>query len=189
MSQADNYISIAEFSKRANISKQRVYQLLNKGLKDFVMEIDGVKMLDIRALERYEKKESNSRLEQPLEQDIESNQKAREQEPLREKADTESNSRLEQYLNKGLNDALIKTIELLQEELKAKNEHIENLTRLLDQSQHLQAQAINKLPEPKKTEPGADAVEVSEPGQTEKKKKGIFNIFKRKSKREVQENE
>ena len=157
MSQADNYISIAEFSKRANISKQRVYQLLNKGLKDFVMEIDGVKMLDIRALERYEKKENNSRLEQDF--------------------------------NKGLNDALIKTIELLQEELKAKNEHIENLTRLLDQSQHLQAQAINKLPEPKKTEPGADAVEVSESGRTEKKKKGIFNIFKRKSKREVQENE
>ena len=49
----DKYITVAEFSKRANISKQRVYQLLNKRLKEFVQEVDGKKMLDIRALESF----------------------------------------------------------------------------------------------------------------------------------------
>ena len=151
MSQESNYISIAEFSKRANISKQRVYQLLNKSLKDFVKEVDGVKMLHIQALERYQRKENKSRIEQGFEQDF----------------------------NNPLNDTLIKTIELLQEQLSVKDRQIEELTRLLDQSQHLQAQTTNKLPEPKAEEPGT-VVELSEPGQTEKKKKGIFNLFNRK---------
>ena len=151
MSQESNYISIAEFSKRANISKQRVYQLLNKSLKDFVKEVDGVKMLHIQALERYQRKENKSRIEQGFEQDF----------------------------NNPLNDTLIKTIELLQEQLSVKDRQIEELTRLLDQSQHLQAQTTNKLPEPKAEEPGT-VVELSEPEQTEKKKKGIFNLFNRK---------
>lgn len=155
MSQESNYISIAEFSKRANISKQRVYQLLKKSLKDFVKEVDGVKMLHIQALERYQSKENKSRVEQGFEQDF----------------------------NNHLNDTLIKTIELLQEQLSVKDRQIEELTRLLDQSQHLQAQTTNKLPEPKAEEPGT-VVEVSEPGQTEKKKKGIFNLFNRKKKTE-----
>lgn len=151
MSQESNYISIAEFSKRANISKQRVYQLLNKSLKDFVKEVDGVKMLHIQALERYQRKENKSRIEQGFEQDF----------------------------NNPLNDTFIKTIELLQEQLSVKDRQIEELTRLLDQSQHLQAQTTNRLPEPKAEEPGT-VVELSEPGQTEKKKKGIFNLFNRK---------
>lgn len=155
MSQESNYISIAEFSKRANISKQRVYQLLNKSLKDFVKEVDGVKMLHIQALERYQRKENKSRIEQGFEQDF----------------------------NNPLNDTLIKTIELLQEQLSVKDRQIEELTRLLDQSQHLQAQTTNKLPEPKAEEPGT-VVELSEPGQTEKKKKGIFNLFNRKKRTE-----
>ena len=151
MSQESNYISIAEFSKRANISKQRVYQLLNKSLKDFVKEVDGVKMLHIQALERYQRKENKSRIEQGFEQDF----------------------------NNHLNDTLIKTIELLQEQLSVKDRQIEELTRLLDQSQHLQAQTTSKLPEPKAEEPGT-VVELSEPGQTEKKKNRIFNLFNRK---------
>ena len=155
MSQESNYISIAEFSKRANISKQRVYQLLNKSLKDFVKEVDGVKMLHIQALERYQRKENKSRIEQGFEQDF----------------------------NNPLNDTLIKTIELLQEQLSVKDRQIEELTRLLDQSQHLQAQTTNKLPEPKAEEPGT-VVELSEPGQTEKKKKGIFILFNRKKRTE-----
>lgn len=154
MSQESNYISVAEFSKRANISKQRVYQLLNKSLKDFVKEVDGVKMLHIQALEWYQRKENKSRIEQGFEQDF----------------------------NNPLNDTLIKTIELLQEQLSVKDRQIEELTRLLDQSQHLQAQTTNKLPEPKAEEPGADAAEVSPEQDQEEKptKKGILKkLFSR----------
>lgn len=66
----DNYITVAEFSKRANISKQRVYQILNKGLKEFVQEVDGVKMIHIKALERYEHKENYSTIEQENNQEL-----------------------------------------------------------------------------------------------------------------------
>lgn len=90
-----------------------------------------------------------------------------------------------EYIPTQIIDTLNKTIELLQNQLEEKDNHIKELTRLLDQSQHLQAQTTSKLPEPKTEEPGTDAVEVSEP----KKKKGIFNLFNKKSKREVQENE
>ena len=66
----NNYITVAEFSKRANISKQRVYQLLNKSLKEFVQEVDGKKIIDIKGLELFKNNENNSRLEQAFEQDL-----------------------------------------------------------------------------------------------------------------------
>lgn len=94
-----------------------------------------------------------------------------------------------EYMPTQIFDTLNKTIELLQNQLKEKDKQIEELHNIINTNQHLQAGTIQRLTAPKKEEPGADAVEVSEPGQTEKKKKGIFNIFKRKRKREAQENE
>ena len=159
MSQESNYISIAEFSKRANISKQRVYQLLNKSLKDFVKEVDGVKMLHIQALERYQKKENKSRVEQGFEQDF----------------------------NNPLNDSLIKTIEVLQEQLSVKDRQIEELNnRLAETTQALhQAQELTH----REQDLTAKNVLMLESQEQKKKKKGIFNLFNKKSKREVQEDE
>lgn len=159
MSQESNYISIAEFSKRANISKQRVYQLLNKSLKDFVKEVDGVKMLHIQALERYKSKENKSRVEQGFEQDF----------------------------NNPLNDSLIKTIEVLQEQLSVKDRQIEELNnRLAETTQALhQAQELTH----REQDLTAKNVLMLESQEQKKKKKGIFNLFNKKSKREAQENE
>lgn len=159
MNQESNYISIAEFSKRANISKQRVYQLLNKSLKDFVKEVDGVKMLHIQALERYQSKENKSRLKQGFEQE----------------------------LNNPLNDSLIKTIEVLQEQLSVKDRQIEELNnRLAETTQALhQAQELTH----REQDLNAKNVLMLESQEQKKKKKGIFNLFNKKSKREVQENE
>ena len=159
MSQESNYISIAEFSKRANISKQRVYQLLNKSLSDFVKEVDGVKMLHIQALERYQSKGNKSRVEQGFEQD----------------------------LNNPLNDSLIKTIEVLQEQLSVKDRQIEELNnRLAETTQALhQAQELTH----REQDLNAKNVLMLESQEQKKKKKGIFNLFNKKSKREVQENE
>lgn len=159
MSQESNYISIAEFSKRANISKQRVYQLLNKSLKDFVKEVDGVKMLHIQALERYQSKENKSRVEQGFEQDF----------------------------NNPLNDSLIKTIEVLQEQLSVKDRQIEELNnRLAETTQALhQAQELTH----REQDLNAKNVLMLESQEQKKKKKGIFNLFNKKSKREEQENE
>lgn len=159
MSQESNYISIAEFSKRANISKQRVYQLLNKSLKDFVKEVDGVKMLHISALEHYQSKVNKSRVEQRFEQDF----------------------------NNPLNDSLIKTIEVLQEQLSVKDRQIEELNnRLAETTQALhQAQELTH----REQDLTAKNVLMLESQEQKKKKKGIFNLFNKKSKSEVKENE
>lgn len=70
------YITIAEFAEKAGVSKQAIYQRLNKGLKEYFKVIDGVKMLNISALEELYGKE----LEQDIEQEIEQESQANSQE-------------------------------------------------------------------------------------------------------------
>lgn len=87
-----------------------------------------------------------------------------------------------EYIPTQILDTLNKTIELLQTQLKEKDNHIKELTKLLDQSQQLQGGTIQRLTEPKKEEPGADVAEVSpEQNQEEKPtKKGILKkLFSR----------
>lgn len=55
----NEYISIAEFAERANISKQAVYQQLDKKLKSYFKEIDGKKYINIKALDLYNEENSN----------------------------------------------------------------------------------------------------------------------------------
>lgn len=50
----DEYLSIAEFAKRAGVTKQAVYLRLNKDLKPYLNELDGKKCLNIKALELYD---------------------------------------------------------------------------------------------------------------------------------------
>lgn len=99
----NNYITVSEFATKAGISKQRVYQLLNKSLKEFVQEIDGKKVIDIKGLELFENNENHSRLEQAFEQD----------------------------LNKTLIDTLNTTIELLNKQLAEKDKQITALTEIV----------------------------------------------------------
>lgn len=61
--QDKEYISIAEFAEQAGVSKQAVYQRLNKSLKAYVKAVDGKKSIDIRALEDLYGKGGCSRLE------------------------------------------------------------------------------------------------------------------------------
>lgn len=49
--------TVAEFAKIAGVSKQAVYSRLDKGLKQFVQEVDGQKMLKKEALRLYSKQE------------------------------------------------------------------------------------------------------------------------------------
>lgn len=49
------YISIREFASRANISRQRAYQLIDKKLKSYCKTIDSKKCIDISALEEIQK--------------------------------------------------------------------------------------------------------------------------------------
>ena len=67
------YLTIAEFAERAGVSKQAVYQRLNKGLKEYSRVVDGMKMLDLRALEELYGKELGQGIEQEIDKDSKAN--------------------------------------------------------------------------------------------------------------------
>ncbi|MFV0391149.1 MAG: hypothetical protein ACK5KP_04580 [Paludibacteraceae bacterium] len=68
MTDNNEYISVSEFAKRANVSKQSVYKRLNNKLTKYVKLIDGKKMLNIQGLKLYEQAEKKSTNEQFIEQ-------------------------------------------------------------------------------------------------------------------------
>lgn len=47
------YLDVKEFAQIVNISKQAVYNRLNKDLKPFVKEIDGKKCISVKALQLF----------------------------------------------------------------------------------------------------------------------------------------
>ena len=120
------YITVSEFAERANISKQRVYQLLNKRLKEFVKVVDSKKMLDITALESFKSQEGCSNIQEGC-----SNIQ-------------EGCSSLEQEQNSTL-DLLKTTIDMLQKQLEEKDKTIHELTEALkaEQVHASQAQALH----------------------------------------------
>lgn len=152
------YITVAEFANRAKISKQRVYQLLNKRLKPFVQVVDGKKMLNIKGLEDFNIKEDCSNFQESC--------SSVEQEIKQDKSATL--------------DLLKTTIEILQKQLDEKDKQIQSLTEALrtEQLQTTAAQALHgknlMLEDTKITD--------NETVPAEKEYKSIFNRFFRKQK-------
>lgn len=64
------YISVKEFSERAGISVQAVYKQLNKRLKPYLTMIDGIRMLDIKALEEVYGKSAEHKVEQKVDEKL-----------------------------------------------------------------------------------------------------------------------
>lgn len=60
------YITIKEFATRAGISTQAVYKKLNKSLQPYLKIVDGKKMLNIKGLELFGKKEEYNQVEQQI---------------------------------------------------------------------------------------------------------------------------
>ena len=108
----EQYITVSEFSKRANVSKQYVYQQLDKKLKEFVKVVDNKKMLNIKGLELFNQVENS----QVVEQDF--------------------NQQLNNSLNKQI-DTLNSQIEILLDQLKAKDEQIRELNKSVSKTQEL----------------------------------------------------
>lgn len=50
----DEYISINEFAKRANVNRSYIYKILSTKLSTYVKQVDNKKMLNTRALELFE---------------------------------------------------------------------------------------------------------------------------------------
>ena len=155
----DKYITVAEFSKRANISKQRVYQLLNKRLKEFVQEVDGKKMLDIRALESFSIQGTCSNIQ-----------------------DTCSSVEPDAKQEASALDLLKTTIDMLQKQLEEKDRTIHELTEALknEQLQTSQAQALHGGSIKQLLEQGQDAEEPEQQKKEAEASKGFFRrLFKK----------
>lgn len=108
------YLTIKEFADAAGVSKQAVYQRLTGTLKPYVSVKDGVKYLNIRALELYKGDDAVKKLKK-------NNQE-------------ESNS-----------VQVDSIVELLKRELDQKNKQIDELHKLLEQSQVNLSQAQYRL--------------------------------------------
>ena len=108
------YLTIKEFADAAGVSKQAVYQRLTGTLKPYVSVKDGVKYLNIRALELYKGDDAVKKLKK-------NNQE-------------ESNSVQADSM-----------VELLKRELDQKNKQIDELHKLLEQSQVNLSQAQYRL--------------------------------------------
>ena len=149
-------LTVAEFSKRAGVSKQAIYSRLDKGLKQFVQVVDGQKMLNIKALEQY----SSQGVEQ-------------------EKQSTCSS--VEQEQNSAL-DLLKTTIDMLQKQLEEKDRTIHELTEALknEQLQTSQAQALHGGSIKQLLEQGQDAEEPEQQKTEAEASKGFFRrLFKK----------
>lgn len=117
-------ISITEFAKRANVSRQSVYKRLSQvddKLTEYVNLVDNKKMIDIQALEDVYGVE--------IDKEIDKNDNL-------ESTSCQSNVNLDNPKNQ-VEDMLLKQIEILQDEIKIKNDQIEQLHKLLDQEQQL----------------------------------------------------
>lgn len=64
------YIGIAEFAKRVNVSKQAVYQQLDKKLKAYLIVDNGIKKLNTRAISEVYGKIENQENSKEIEQDL-----------------------------------------------------------------------------------------------------------------------
>lgn len=113
---SEQYIAVSEFSKRANVTRQYVYQQLDKKLKEFVKVVDNKKMLNIKALELFNQGEDCKVVEQQF----------------------------SQQLNNQV-DSLNKQIESLLDQLKAKDEQIKDLSTMVKQEQALHLATQQKL--------------------------------------------
>lgn len=140
----DKYISISEFAKILNISKQAVYKQVDKKLKDYVKLVDKRIMLNIQALKDVYGVEVDE-VEQPIQPKVETVEQPVQQdnqliiEILREelrKKDEEIKSMREEHQAE---------IEWYKEEIKTRNQDIRILNENLKHEQQLHYMSKQKI--------------------------------------------
>lgn len=115
----NEYIGISEFAKRVNVSKQAVYQQLNKKLKAYLIVENGTKKLNTRAiLEVYGKTENQ-----------------------------ENSKEVGQDLTKALIDSLTKQLTEKDKQLNEKDRQISELHKLMATTQMQLTEVTYRLQE------------------------------------------
>lgn len=166
MKDKKEFYTVSEFAEIVGISRQAVYKSLNNGLKEFVNEVDGKKMLNKRALSRYNSKKNHKKVEQHSTQHSTSTQI--------------------------LIETLSQTIQTLTAQLDAREVYIVDI---LDQLKQAQEQN-SKLAELLKSEQDlnkANQILIAQAHENQKllnqdepkhKKKGFFSIFSKRENKE-----
>lgn len=152
MENEKQYITVAEYAKRMNVSKQTVYNQLKKDLKDYLIVVEGKKCIKTEVFNLFQ-----SNLNQKFETNFQDFQ------PKLETVETILKAQLEDK------DRLIERLLEQADTLQAQNadliEQIGKLTEIINNSQVLLAVEKNRYIEQ----------------ETQKKeKKGIFRLFRKK---------
>ena len=152
---ASEYLSTKQIADKLNLPKQKVYRCIKlnhiKEAHTETVKGNTVLMYDKQAIEQIE-----SILQGGASTSSEAHQKA---------------------VHDTVNEAVLKQLDIINEQLKAKDKQIENLQKLLDQEQHLNAMNHEKilLLESKLEEPN----EV-DPKESDEQQKGFWaKIFKK----------
>ena len=156
---ASEYLSTKQIADKLNLPKQKVYRCIKlnhiKEAHTETVKGNTVLMYDKQAIEQIES-------------------------ILQGGASTSSEAHSEVHheaVNEALNEAVLKQLEILNEQLKTKDKQIENLQKLLDQEQQLNAMNQQKILalETKLEEPN----EV-DPKESDEQQKGFWaKIFKK----------
>lgn len=156
---ASEYLSTKQIADKLNLPKQKVYRCIKlnhiKEAHTETVKGNTVLMYDKQAIEQIES-------------------------ILQGGATTSNEAHSEVHheaVNEALNEAVLKQLDILNEQLKTKDKQIENLQKLLDQEQHLNAMNHEKilLLESKLEEPN----EV-DPKESDEQQKGFWaKIFKK----------
>lgn len=129
----EEYISVADFAKRAGVSRQLVYRRIDNELTEYCKLVDNRKMLNIRALELFEKQKLSTGFT---------------------KVSTKLSTKFTVYrlklqhkidLLELENQHLKEKMESLEAQTAADQEKIESLLKLLDQQQQLSAISARKI--------------------------------------------
>lgn len=126
--QKEKLLTVAEFSKAANISRQSVYKKVDNSLQKYVVRVDNRIMLKIQGLEEFSKDKNC----QPVDNQVDKNC---------------------QPVDKKIIDLLTKELEEKNSQLKAKDQQIATLEKLLDQEQQLRFLVETKMLEVKESDP------------------------------------
>lgn len=129
MSNKDTYILVSKFAEKAGVSRQAIYSQLDRKLKKYVKEVDGIKYIDKYALiEVYGISEHD---------DVDN---------CTCQADNQNVDNTDKHSDTSIN-ALKDVIETLTAQLKEKDKQIDSLLKLQDQQQQLTLVQTKQLEE------------------------------------------
>ena len=127
----EEYISIAEFAKRANVNRSYIYKILSTKLSTYVRQVDNQKMLNVKALELFDVDQSVYQVDT-------------EREAVKDLIE----------LLQEQQRALKAELEIKNEQIRALNNASSQQLQLIDQQQKLQAIAETKRIEQEPMESG-----------------------------------